>query len=322
MSGTYTEAVRRRLAATRLCLGTMYFGTTVPEDTARLLLDRYFERGGRLIDTANCYSFWVDGGTGEESERVVGRWIEDRGVREDVLLATKVGSRPEPPGAPWPESAEGLRADVIREQFARSAERLRTDRFDVYFSHIDDAGTELGETLEAFDALVRAGSVGVVGASNLTSGRLAAARDLSVEHAWAPYEIVQLRHTYLTPSPGADFAPQLAIDAPMLGYVREEGGILLQGYSPLLSGAYTRADREFAPEYAGAGNARRLETLRTLSRSLGLDAGRLVLAWMVGGEQPVTPVLGVSTLTQLDEAMDGAAFDLPPSAREELDAAR
>jgi aryl-alcohol dehydrogenase-like predicted oxidoreductase len=54
MSGTYTEAVRRGLGATRLCLGTMYFGTTVPEATARLLLDRYFERGGRLIDTANC----------------------------------------------------------------------------------------------------------------------------------------------------------------------------------------------------------------------------------------------------------------------------
>src|SRR5690349_18329192 len=184
MSTPYTEDVRRRLKEARVCLGTMYFGTTVPEDTARRLLDHYFERGGRLIDTANCYCFWVDGGTGEESERVIGRWMEDRGVRDEVLLATKVGSRPEPAGAPWPEDAEGLRAEVIEAQFARSAERLRTDRFDVYFSHIDDARTELSETAEAFDALVRAGSVGVVGASNIAVERLAAARELARKHGW------------------------------------------------------------------------------------------------------------------------------------------
>lgn len=74
----------------------------------------------------------------------------------------------------------------------------------------------------------------------------------------------------------------------MLGYVREEGGILLQGYSPLLGGAYTRADREFAPEYAGADNNRRLETLRTLSDSLGLDAGRWCSPgwWAASGRSP------------------------------------
>jgi aryl-alcohol dehydrogenase-like predicted oxidoreductase len=192
----------------------------------------------------------------------------------------------------------------------------------VYFSHLYDADTELSETVEAFDALVRAGSVGLVGASNITPRRLASARELARKHEWEPYRIVQLRHTYLTPGPAADIAPQIAIDTPMVRYARDEGEILLQGYSPLLDGAYTRPDRRLAPEYAGPDNARRIETLRRLSESIGLTAGQLVLAWMAGGDRPVTPVLGVSTLAQLDEAMDGVAFDLPPSLREELDAGR
>ncbi|MFB9837279.1 aldo/keto reductase [Actinoallomurus acaciae] len=308
--------------ASRMCLGTMYFGTTVPEDTARRLLDRYLERGGRLIDTANCYCFWADGGTGEESEEVIGRWMEDRGVREEILLATKVGSRPEPPGSPWPESAEGLRPKVIHEQFARSAERLRTDRFDVYFAHVDDADTELEETAEAFDALVKAGSVGMLGASNISPERFAAARETAAKHGWAPYEIIQLRHTYLLPDPNVDYSPQRAIDGPLLEYTAAQGDILLQGYSPLLGGTYTREDRELAPEYRGADNARRLETVRRLSGSLGITPNQLVLAWMAGGDPPITPVLGVSTVAQLDEAMDGVTYDLPPSIRAELDTIR
>src|SRR3569833_551435 len=308
--------------APRACLGTMYFGTTVPEDTARRLLDRYLERGGRLIDTANCYCFWADGGTGEESEEVIGRWLEDRGVREEVLLATKVGSRPEPPGPPWPESAEGLRAKVIHEQFARSSERLRTDRLDVYFAHLDDEDTAVEETAEAFDALVRAGSVGGLGASNISTERLVAARRTAAERGWAPYEVVQLRHTYLVPDPDVDYSPQRAIDAPLLEYAAEGDGVSLQGYSPLLGGAYTREARALAPEYRGGDNARRLETVRRRSASLGITANQLVVAWMAGGDPPVAPVLGVSTVAQLDEAMDGVAHDLPPSARTELDALR
>lgn len=316
---SYSAEVRAGLAAARVCLGTMYFGTTVPEKTAREVLDRYLERGGRLIDTANCYAFWAEGGTGEESERVIGRWLADRGTRDEVLLASKVGSRPEPLGAPWPEAAEGLGAAVIEAQFRASTERLRTDRLDLYVAHIDDAGTRLAETIGAFDALVRAGSVGVLGASNLATDRLRAARDLAAERGHAPYEVVQLRHSYLVPDPGADIAPQRAIDAGLLAYARQEG-IRLQGYSPLLGGAYTRADRSFAPEYDTPDNKRRLNVLDALARESGLNRGQLVLAWMAG-EQPVVPVLGVSGTAQLDEAMDALAGGLPQEIRARLDEA-
>jgi aryl-alcohol dehydrogenase-like predicted oxidoreductase len=316
-----TASVRSDLADTRVALGTMYFGTTVPEDTARRLLDRYVERGGRLIDTANCYSFWTEGGTGEEAEQVIGRWISDRGARDDVLLASKVGSRPEPQGASWPEHAEGLGSATITEQFARSAERLATDHVDLYLAHIDDPTTEPAETLKAFDALVRAGSVGVIGASNTTAERLQSARKLSGEYGWASYEVVQQRHTYLTVVPGAETGPQRLIEPSLARYAREEN-ILLQGYSPLLGGSYTRPDRPLAPEYRSRANTRRLEVLRTTSARLGLTPTQLVLAWMAGGEQPVMPVLGVSSVEQLNEALDGLDFDLPQPLRVNLDQSR
>src|SRR4051795_2371577 len=74
-----------------LCLGTMFFGTTVDERTAFAVLDRYYDAGGRFFDTANNYAVWVDEGEGGESEALLGRWMRERGNRDDIFLATKVG---------------------------------------------------------------------------------------------------------------------------------------------------------------------------------------------------------------------------------------
>ncbi|HEX8870797.1 MAG TPA: aldo/keto reductase, partial [Lentzea sp.] len=114
------------LGVSALCLGTMYFGTTVDEERAFAVLDRFVEAGGNFIDTANTYSFWVDGGTGVESEELLGRWLKSRGNRDDVVLATKVGALPDPPGAAWPEHAEGLSRKVVRAQAEASMRRLGT----------------------------------------------------------------------------------------------------------------------------------------------------------------------------------------------------
>ncbi|MCP2166877.1 aldo/keto reductase [Goodfellowiella coeruleoviolacea] len=304
----------QRLSEARVCLGTMYFGTTVAEPRARQVLDRYLDRGGRLVDTANCYSFWVDGGTGEESERVVGRWLADRGARDDVLLATKVGSRPRTLGAPWPEQAEGLTARVIHDQFARSAERLGTDRVDLYYAHIDDPRTDLAETLGAFARLVERGAVGVVGASNLSAARLRAARDLATSHGWPGYQVVQQRHSYLAVDPGVDIAPQVALDQDLLAYAATQPDLLLHGYSPLLGGAYTRPDKPLAAEYQGPTTQRRLAALREVAARLNATPNQVVLAWMLASTPRVVPVLGVSSVAQLDEAMDALTLDLDQDA--------
>ncbi|MFD0200319.1 MULTISPECIES: aldo/keto reductase [Saccharothrix] len=319
LTSAYGEKVLTRLRETRVALGTMYFGTTVDEATSRAILDRFVERGGRLIDTANCYAFWVPGGTGEESERVIGRWLSDTGSRDEVLLTTKVGCLPDPLDGPFPESAEGLAPAVIHRQFELSAERLGTDRVDVYLTHADDPKTPLSETAQALSELVRDGRVGVVGASNSAPDRLREATDLAADDAIAAPRVIQVRHSYLWSDPAADIRPQRPLDLEMLAHAREHG-IVVQGYSPLLQGALTRPDKPLAREYLGEENERRLATLREQAERLGITANQLVLAWMAGDETPVVPVLGVSSVAQLDEALDGLEFDLPADARAALDA--
>ncbi|MFJ4006543.1 aldo/keto reductase, partial [Streptomyces sp. NPDC090023] len=104
------------LDTSALCLGAMHFGTKTDEATAFAVLDRFLEAGGTFIDTANTYAAWVEGGTGEESETLLGRWLSSRGVRDQVVLATKVGALPVPLDAPWPQAAEGLSREVLTRQ--------------------------------------------------------------------------------------------------------------------------------------------------------------------------------------------------------------
>ncbi|WP_051713075.1 aldo/keto reductase [Actinoalloteichus caeruleus] len=301
-------------------LGTMYFGTRVDENRSREILDRFAERGGRHLDTANCYCFWADGGTGDESEAVLGRWLSDRGAHQEMVVATKVGSRPATLGAPWPEQAEGLSAAVIREQFERSAERLRTDSVDLLYAHVEDESTDLEETLGAFAELVAAGQVSQIGLSNHRRERTVAALELAARHGWPRCSHLQQRYTYLVPDRSVPFGPQRAFDDEDLAHANAEG-LNLVGYSPLLSGAYTRPDTPLAPEYRGAASARRLRALRDAADAVGATVNQVVLAWMSSGDPVVTPIVGVSAVAQLDEALDGAQLVLPEEVRAALDAA-
>jgi hypothetical protein len=158
-------------------LGAMSCGTTVDRRTSMELLDRFVDRGGRWIDTANCYSFWADpSGVGGQSETVIGD---------------------------WPESAEGLSAPVIRSAVQESLRRLRTDRADLYRAHAEDRDVPLEETVGAFRELVKAGLAGRLGASNHTAWRVERARALAREQGVTGWTALQLRHSYVHPRPWA-----------------------------------------------------------------------------------------------------------------------
>src|SRR6266540_2451182 len=174
------------LPVSRLCLGTMYFGSTVARETSYALLDGYAEAGGNFLDTANNYAYWVDGGSGDESETLVGRWLANRSARDHVVLATKVGARPRPGGTSL-EDAQGLSARAVAEQVEGSLRRLGTDRIDLLYTHIHDPHTPVEETLRALTDLVQAGKVREIAASNLTRDQLAEAVDTSGKHGLATY---------------------------------------------------------------------------------------------------------------------------------------
>ena len=303
-----------------LCLGTMYFGTTVDEQRAFAVLDRFVEAGGTFIDTANTYSFWVPGGTGVESEELLGRWLASRGVRDEVVLATKVGALPDPPGAAWPEHAEGLSRDVVRAQATASMRRLGTDHLDVYYAHIEDRRTSLHDTVSTFASLVTDGLVRAVGCSNHAAWRVAAAREIAKASGLPGFTCVQQRHTYLRPRPGAEFGANPHISDEMLDYACAEPDLTVLGYSVLLSGAYTRSDRPLPEQYDHEDSRRRLAVLAEIAAELGATPNQVVLAWLLGGDPPVLPVLGVSSVAQLDECLGALTLTLDDEQRRRLDA--
>mgnify|MGYP001544973065 CR=1 FL=1 len=145
-----------------VCLGGNVFGWTIDQDRSFEVLDGYMAAGGNFIDTADAYSQWVPGHTGGESETVIGGWLNKRGRRDDVVLMTKVGNL---------KSHPGLTKANVAAAVDESLRRLQTDYLDVYCAHWDDNVTPIEEIHEAFDAVVEAGKVRYVGASNFVGDR-------------------------------------------------------------------------------------------------------------------------------------------------------
>lgn len=305
------------LAVSAVALGTMHFGTRVDAQAAMACLDVAAEVGATFWDTANNYAFWA--GSGDESETVIGDWFSSRGpaARERITLASKVGARPRPGHADL-DHVQGLSARAVRDQVTGSLQRLRTDHLDVLYAHIDDPTVALAETLGVFGELVEEGLVREIGASNLPAERLQESLCVPANHR---YRVLQQRFTYLPIKPGVATAPQVVLD-PATESIASAAEVTLVGYSPLLSGAYTRNDRPLPADYSTQESRHRLDALRSVADEVGLDPGQVVLAWMNQRPTPVLPIVGVSRPEQVRLAWHAVTQVLPDHLIARLDAAR
>jgi aryl-alcohol dehydrogenase-like predicted oxidoreductase len=156
---------RTGVLVSEFALGTMTFGQEADERAGASLLDHYVESGGNLVDTADVYP---PVGPRGASEEIIGRWLgAHAGMRDRIVLATKCRGRMDDSG-----NAEGLSRRWIIQACEGSLRRLGTDYIDLYQAHQWDPATPIEETLEAFDALVRAGKVRYIGVSNFTGWQL------------------------------------------------------------------------------------------------------------------------------------------------------
>ena len=162
MTGTPTRPLAD-LRISPIGLGGNVFGWTADEATSFDVLDAYVDAGGNLVDTADGYSYWAPGNSGGESETVIGSWLASRPVRDRIVLATKVSTKPD---------RSGLSADNIGLALEESLSRLRTDVVDIYYAHFDDESVPLEETVAAFEEARRAGKIRHVGLSNYTPERI------------------------------------------------------------------------------------------------------------------------------------------------------
>jgi aryl-alcohol dehydrogenase-like predicted oxidoreductase len=297
------------LDVTRLGLGANTFGWTADRDTAFAVLDAYVEAGGNFIDTADTYgrqSF------ASASETIIGEWFAARGRRDDVVLATKVGSL---------ASRKGLSGANIAAAVDDSLRRLQTDRIDLYWAHQDDPDTPQEETLAAFDGLVRAGKVRAIGASNFKPDRLTSALTISEREGLAAYVALQPHYNLME---RADFEALLLpvltqhglSCVPYFGLAR---GFLTGKYRP---GAAVDSPRaEGARSYLDDRGVAVLAALDDVAANHGAPVAAVALAWLAAQPTVVSPLASARSVDQLAELLPTLELELSSDEVAELSTA-
>jgi Predicted oxidoreductases (related to aryl-alcohol dehydrogenases) len=317
-------------------LGCMIMGTTTPEDEAVQMLDRYVDAGGNFLDTADCYCWWNEQGTlGGHSEALLGRWLQRRGRRDDIILATKGSATVPNQDGVWVDGVPnwdiartrfaGAGARTLHEAIDGSLQRLGVDYVDLYYVHVDDLNTPLEETLQALADIVAAGKARYIGWSNVTTDRLLRIRELCAQNGWPLPVAIQQQHSYLRPRP--DSTNRSIVTDGQLAYLRANRDQTLVAYSPILKGIYDlpadkRAEHWMMSEYASPAAQARLAVLDAVAAEVGATPNQVVTAWLLRSSSPsVVPLIGPRTLDQFDNSMAALDVTLTDEQVARLDAA-
>lgn len=276
-----------------LVLGGNVFGWTTARDEAFVILDSFYERGGRAIDTADLYPAWAPGRQGGESEVILGEWLQTK-PRSEIIICTKV--------AKWAEQ-RGLSPQNIARAIDRSLERLRTDYVDIYYAHEDDHAVPQLDYARAFDALAKAGKVRVLGASNFTPARLASAIGLQKAHGLTRFTVSQDHWNLVERSAEHDLVPLLAReDVKELPYFALASGFLTGKYRPGLDIPSERKDSG-AHYLANMKNRTLLTLLDQIAAAHAVPVAAIALAWLRAQPTVAAPIASARTRAQLDALM-------------------
>jgi aryl-alcohol dehydrogenase-like predicted oxidoreductase len=312
---------RTGLRVTRVCLGTMTFGNQCDAAESFRIMDAAMEGGVRFFDTADVYPLGGDAGTRGATEEIVGRWMRDRGAREDIVLATKCRGAMGP-GA----NDEGLGRKHILAACDASLRRLQTDYIDLYQVHGPDPETPIEETMRALDDLVRAGKVRHAGCSNFPAWQLAGALWASDVRGLARFDCAQPRYNLLF----------RMIEDEILPLCRAHGlGVI--AYNPLAGGMLTGRYRgAAAPEpgtrftLRGSGEMYRrrywneavmaaVDRLGRFVEARGKHLTHVALAWVLAQPGITAAIVGASRAEQLRDSLGGAELALDAEEREACD---
>ncbi|MBC7987300.1 MAG: aldo/keto reductase [Sphingomonadaceae bacterium] len=299
-----------------LVLGGNVFGWTVAPGAASFaILDAFVDRGGAMIDTADVYSAWIPGNKGGESEAAIGEWLARRGHRDDVLIATKVGMMPG-------EGGEKLQPTRIAAAADASLARLGTDYIDLYYAHQDDPETPIDEVLGAFDALVNAGKVRHIAASNFTAGRLAEALDASVAKRLPAYCALQPEFNLVSRAKFEGDLQRLCIDRGIgvLPYFGLASGFLTGKYRREADKA--KSARGFRMEgYFDARGFAILAAMDTVAAETGATLAQIALAWNAAQPGVTAPIASATSVAQVEELMGALELEMSEGQLARLDGA-
>lgn len=273
--------------------GGNVFGWTLDEKQSFDILDRFAEAGFNFIDTADTYSWWVNG-KGGQSEEIIGKWMKSRANRNDIVLATKVGSETK-------EHGYDISKKHILKSVDESLQRLQTDHIDLYYTHFDDNTTPVEETLSAYDEIIKAGKVRYIAASNLSPERLKASFEAAEKNSLPKYVALQ-PHYNLMEREGFEqnYAPLAEqFDLSVFPYWSLAAGFLTGKY---------RDEADLAKSARGEGvrkylNPKGLEVLKALdqvSAKHNTTQGTVSLAWLLSNPLITAPIVSATSASQLE----------------------
>lgn len=305
----YTHLGRTGLKVSRLCLGTMNFGSYTSEEDSFKIMDLALELGINFFDTANVYG--GDKGKGA-TEEIVGRWLAQGGGRRDkIVLATKVyGAMGD-----WPNQSR-LSAYNIRRACKASLERLQTDHIDLYQMHHIDRETPWEELWQAMEQLVREDKISYVGSSNFAAWNIAEANTIAKQRNFlglvSEQSIYSLRNRHIE----LEVVP--ACQAFGLGLIpwSPMGGGILCGVLEEPEGGR----RKRAPLRASVEKLRpQLEAYENLCQGLGQTPADVALAWVLHNPVVSSPIIGPRTLEQLEQSVKALELTLSKETLSKLD---
>ncbi|MGV8882847.1 MAG: aldo/keto reductase [Rhodoglobus sp.] len=295
-----------------LALGGNTFGWTSDEATSVQVLDAFVQGGGNFIDTADSYSAWVPGNSGGESEGIIGRWMAERGNREQLVIGTKVSQHPD---------FKGLSAANIAAAADASLARLGTDYIDLYYAHFDDASVPLAETVGAFNDLLVAGKIRNIGVSNYAGARIAEWIAIASSNGWALPVAVQPHYNLVHREPfESDIAPVASQHSlGVVPYFSLASGFLTGKYRT--KDDLTQSVRGGSAEgYLSEEGLAVIARLDEIASSHDSSVATVALAWLASRPGVVAPIASARTVEQLPDLLASASLTLTADELAILDA--
>ncbi|MBP2322043.1 aryl-alcohol dehydrogenase-like predicted oxidoreductase [Kibdelosporangium banguiense] len=286
-----------------LNLGTNVFGYTADKTASFRIMDLYTEGGGNFLDTADSYSAWAPGNVGGESETIIGEWLKERGNRDNIIVATKVGAHPD---------FKALDAKTVKAAAEASLKRLQTDRIDLYWAHFDDLNTPVEETIGAFNDLVKEGKVRHIGASNLSGERITESLAVSDREGFARYVALQ-PHYNLMEREGyeSQYAPIAAKEnLAVFPYFSLAKGFLTGKYRGRDGDGGGSARAAGASAYYTERGQRVLAVLDELAERHNVPVASVALAWLRARPQVLAPIASARTPEQVPPLLQSVTLNL------------
>ena len=288
------------LQTPQIIFGGNVFGWTLNEEDSFRMLDKLLERGYTCIDTADVYSKWAEGNKGGESEKIIGKWMKERGVRDKITLATKVGSD-------MGQGQKDISKDYILKAAQDSLKRLQTDYIDLYYTHWDDDRTPVEETLSAYQKLIKNGEVKYIGASNLSPARLRDSLKASNDKNLPKYQVFQQEYNLMNRD---------KVEGDILKLCQENNLSITTYFSlasGFLTGKYRTKDdlegqnrKDFVKDYLDDRGKNILKSLDEVSEEHGISNAGVALAWIInrpGITAAIASATKSSHLNAFDEAV-------------------